>query len=88
MPASPAAPPGAAQGTLTVMAGGDAAALERIRPALDCFAKSIVHAGSLGAGAKLKLCNNLMTYLAWTAVYEAMLLARAGGPLRRRCSRP
>lgn len=71
--------PGAAQGTLTVMAGGDPVALERIRPALACFAKTIVHAGPLGAGAKLKLCNNLMTYLAWTAVYEATLLAREAG---------
>ncbi len=70
---------GAAQGTLTVMAGGDAAQLERIRPALDAFAKKIVHCGPLGAGAKLKLCNNLMTYLAWTAAYEAMELARAAG---------
>jgi 3-hydroxyisobutyrate dehydrogenase-like beta-hydroxyacid dehydrogenase len=70
---------GAAQGSLTVMAGGDAAHLERIRPALAAFAKTIVHAGPLGSGAKLKLCNNLMTYLAWTAAYEATRLARAAG---------
>lgn len=70
---------GAAQGTLTVMAGGDPADVERIRPALEAFAQKIVHAGPLGSGTKLKLCNNLMTYLAWTAAYEAMLLARASG---------
>jgi 3-hydroxyisobutyrate dehydrogenase len=70
---------GAAQGTLTVMAGGDPADVERIRPALESFAQKIVHAGPLGSGTKLKLCNNLMTYLAWTAAYEAMLLARASG---------
>jgi 3-hydroxyisobutyrate dehydrogenase-like beta-hydroxyacid dehydrogenase len=70
---------GAAQGSLTVMTGGDAAHLERIRPALAAFAKTIVHAGPLGSGAKLKLCNNLMTYLAWTAAYEATRLARAAG---------
>jgi len=70
---------GAAQATLTVMVGGDASQLDKIRPALQSFAKLIVHAGPLGAGAKLKLCNNLMTYLAWTAAYEATLLARAAG---------
>ena len=70
---------GAAQGTLTVMAGGDPAAIERARPYFDCFAKKIAHTGPLGSGCKMKLCNNLMTYLAWTAAYEAMLLARAAG---------
>jgi 3-hydroxyisobutyrate dehydrogenase len=70
---------GASQGTLTVMAGGDAAHLDRIRPALESFAKAIVHAGPLGAGTKLKLCNNLMTYLAWTSAQEATALARAAG---------
>lgn len=70
---------GAAQGTLTVMVGGDAAQIERARPFLDCFAKKVVHTGPLGTGCKMKLCNNLMTYLAWTAAYEAMLLARAAG---------
>ncbi|HBZ69816.1 MAG TPA: NAD(P)-dependent oxidoreductase [Deltaproteobacteria bacterium] len=70
---------GAAQGTLTVMVGGEAKHLDRIRPALESFARLIVHAGPLGAGAKLKLCNNLMTYLAWTSAYEATLLARAAG---------
>jgi 3-hydroxyisobutyrate dehydrogenase len=70
---------GAARGALTVMVGGDPAALERIRPALSAFARNIVHAGPLGAGAKLKLCNNLMTYLAWTSAYEATRLAAAAG---------
>lgn len=70
---------GAAQGTLTVMVGGDAAHVLRARPFFDCFAKKVVHTGPLGSGCKMKLCNNLMTYLAWTAAYEAMLLARAAG---------
>ncbi|HYB12767.1 MAG TPA: NAD(P)-dependent oxidoreductase [Myxococcota bacterium] len=70
---------GAAQGTLTVMVGGDASHVDKIRPALESFSKLIVHAGPLGTGTKLKLCNNLMTYLAWTSAYEAMLLAGAAG---------
>jgi len=68
---------GAAQGTLVYMVGGDPAHLERCRPALEACAAKIVHAGALGNGAKAKLCNNLMTYLAWTAAYEGALLARA-----------
>lgn len=70
---------GAAQGTLTVMAGGDAAVVERARPYFECFAKKTVHTGPLGSGCKMKLCNNLMTYLAWTSIYEATMLARAAG---------
>ncbi len=70
---------GASAGTLTVMVGGDAANVERARAYFDCFAKKVVHTGPLGSGCKMKLCNNLMTYLAWTAAYEAMLLARAAG---------
>ena len=70
---------GAAQGGLTVMAGGEPAHLERARPLLDAFARKVVATGPLGSGCKVKLCNNLMTYLAWTAAYEAMLLARAAG---------
>jgi 3-hydroxyisobutyrate dehydrogenase len=70
---------GAAQGALTVMVGGDPVHLERARPMLARFARKIVHTGVLGTGCKVKLCNNLMTYLAWTAAYEATLLARAAG---------
>lgn len=70
---------GAAAGTLTVMAGGDAAHVERAKPFFQCFANRVVHTGPLGSGCKVKLCNNLMTYLAWIAAYESMLLARAAG---------
>jgi 3-hydroxyisobutyrate dehydrogenase len=70
---------GAEQGTLTVMAGGDAAHIERAQPFFGCFAKKVVHTGELGSGCKMKLCNNLMTYLAWTSIYEATMLARAAG---------
>ena len=70
---------GAVQGTLTVMVGGEAASVDRARPFFEAFAKKVVHTGELGSGCKMKLCNNLMTYLAWTSAYEAMLLARAAG---------
>ena len=69
----------AAQGTVTYLVGGDANALERARPYLEASSEHIVHAGPLGNGCKLKLCINLLTYLQWTAAYEATLLAKAVG---------
>jgi 3-hydroxyisobutyrate dehydrogenase len=67
----------AAQGKLTCLVGGDAGVLERARPYLALLAERIVHAGPLGSGCKLKLCLNVITYLQWTAAFEAMSLARA-----------
>jgi 3-hydroxyisobutyrate dehydrogenase-like beta-hydroxyacid dehydrogenase len=72
-------PMGAEQGRLTYMVGGDAAAVERCRPAFATAAKTIVHTGPLGSGAATKLCNNLMTYLGFLAAFEATLLARESG---------
>lgn len=72
-------PTGAAQGTLTVMAGGEAEAVERARPFFDAFARQVVHAGPLGSGAAVKLCNNLMTYLGFLSAFEATFLAREAG---------
>lgn len=49
---------GAEAGTLTVMIGGDADTLERVRPALEAFGKRIVHCGPVGAGDAVKAVNN------------------------------
>ena len=70
---------GAREGTLTYMVGGEAQHLERCRPVFETAARLIVHTGELGTGAALKLCNNLMTYLAWVSAFEATLLARSSG---------
>jgi 3-hydroxyisobutyrate dehydrogenase len=70
---------GARQGTLTYMVGGAESDLEKCRPAFETSGKRIVHTGPLGSGAAVKLCNNLMTYLAWLSAFEAHLLARASG---------
>ncbi|MBX3132016.1 MAG: NAD(P)-dependent oxidoreductase [Gemmatimonadaceae bacterium] len=51
---------GAEAGTLTVMVGGDAATLERVRPALEAFGKRIVPCGSVGAGDAVKAVNNAL----------------------------
>jgi 3-hydroxyisobutyrate dehydrogenase-like beta-hydroxyacid dehydrogenase len=75
--------PGAEQGRLTCMVGGDAADVEKCRPVFACFAERVVHAGALGSGAGLKLCNNLMTYLGFLSAFEATLLARQAGLSRQ-----
>jgi len=69
----------AAQGKLTYIVGGDEAHLEKARPAFATSAAKIVHTGPLGSGAATKLCNNLMTYLAWLSAFESLHLARAAG---------
>lgn len=69
----------AAAGKLTYIVGGDPEHVERCRPVFETSAAKIVHTGPLGTGAATKLCNNLMTYLAWLSAYESLHLARAAG---------
>lgn len=71
---------GAAEGTLTIMVGGPAAAYERVRPILEVEGKNLVHVSTEnGAGQVLKLINNtvLATYLG--AFAEALALGRKSG---------
>lgn len=66
-------------GTLTLMAGADPAALERIRDYVDTVASDIVHVGPPGAGCAVKLANQLMMFAALAGVHEAIDLAGAYG---------
>ena len=50
--------PGATAGTLTVMIGGDAAAVTAARPVFQTFGSNIVHLGPVGSGQLAKLVNN------------------------------
>ena len=70
---------GAAAGTLCYMVGGDAATLDAIRPMLETSSQKIIHAGELGSGIALKLCNNLITYVEFAVMSEAVRLAEACG---------
>jgi 3-hydroxyisobutyrate dehydrogenase len=49
---------GAAAGTLTVMVGGDVAAVDAARPVFETFSGLISHLGGVGAGQFAKLVNN------------------------------
>jgi 3-hydroxyisobutyrate dehydrogenase len=68
---------GARQGTLAIMAGGDAQAFERARPVLAAMGRTIVHFGPVGAGQAAKAVNQIMVAGINQAVSEALAFARA-----------
>lgn len=49
-----------AAGTMTLLVGGAKDAIDRARPALDAFARKIVHVGGNGSGRAIKLVNNIV----------------------------
>ena len=66
-------------GGLTVMAGGDADALERVRPVLETMASRIVHLGPVGTGAAMKLAVNGIVHALNVALSEGLVLAERAG---------
>jgi 3-hydroxyisobutyrate dehydrogenase len=70
---------GAEQGTLTVMCGGDAAVLERVRPVLATFGSKIVHCGPVGAGDAVKAVNNALLAASLWAAGEGLAALRKAG---------
>jgi 3-hydroxyisobutyrate dehydrogenase-like beta-hydroxyacid dehydrogenase len=71
--------PSVATGTLTVLAGGEAAALEVARPVLEVLAKQIFHLGPSGSGAVMKLAVNSMVHSLNQSISEALVLAEKAG---------
>jgi 3-hydroxyisobutyrate dehydrogenase-like beta-hydroxyacid dehydrogenase len=67
------------QAQLTIMVGGDGAALERGRPVLEALAARIFHVGSLGAGATMKLAVNALIHAIDVGLSEALVLAEKAG---------
>ncbi len=74
-------PDSADLGMLTVMVGGDADTLERVRPVLEAIANPelIFHCGSVGAGAICKLCNNLVSHTTFGVLAEALTVGLKAG---------
>jgi 3-hydroxyisobutyrate dehydrogenase len=66
-------------GTLTVMVGGSAAALDLVLPALSHFAAHVHHMGESGAGHTAKLLNNYLNGVNLAATAEVMVAARRAG---------
>ncbi len=72
---------GAESGTLSIMVGGDRAALDRVRPILETMGnpEKIVHIGEAGAGQLCKACNQMAIGGALAAVSELIALCRKAG---------
>jgi 3-hydroxyisobutyrate dehydrogenase len=70
---------GADQGTLAVMAGGEAADIERVRPYVLTMARRLTHMGPTGAGQTAKLCNQVIVGCAMAVLAEATRLAVNAG---------
>ncbi len=72
-------PPACAAGTLTVMAGGDAAEIERVRPLMADIAGQFTAMGPAGAGLAAKMINQLIVGCGHAVLAEAVMLAEAAG---------
>lgn len=70
---------GAVDGTLSIMVGGEAAALERARPVLAAMGTTIVHTGPSGSGQLVKAANQLVIAGTIQALAEALVLLEAAG---------
>jgi 3-hydroxyisobutyrate dehydrogenase len=71
--------PKAEDGTLTIMAGGDADSFRRARPLLGAMGKLVLHVGPQGHGSMVKLLNNTTAAVNALAVAEALVAAGAAG---------
>ena len=69
----------AEKGALTLMVGGDSAALERVQPAMAHFATNVFHMGASGSGHSTKLLNNFLNAIALSATSEVMIAAKKAG---------
>ena len=66
-------------GKLGLMTGGPEAVIAEIRPVLDCFADTIVHAGAVGSAHQLKLINNFLSICHAAVAAEAITVAAKAG---------
>lgn len=71
--------PHAAAGELLFLVGGSASTLAAVRPVLAVMSRDIVHLGTTGSGAMLKLINNFMCGVQAASLAEAMSLLEASG---------
>jgi 3-hydroxyisobutyrate dehydrogenase-like beta-hydroxyacid dehydrogenase len=73
-------PPGARAGTLSVMVSGDPASVEKIRPMISLWGRTLTVAGDKpGAAQVLKLTNNILSAVALAATAEAFVMGAKGG---------
>ena len=69
----------AGKGELAVMVGADDEAFAAVKPVFKKWASLVVRAGEPGAGTRMKLARNMLTFIGFAASCEAMALAEAAG---------
>ena len=69
----------ASTGELAVMVGADYEAYDKVKPVFKQWASLVVRAGEPGAGTKMKLARNMLTFIGFAAACEAQKLAEASG---------
>ena len=70
---------GARNGTLAIMVGGEASALERVMPVLLAMGKTVTHVGDAGAGQVAKAANQIMVAAQMAAMGELLVFAKKAG---------
>jgi 3-hydroxyisobutyrate dehydrogenase len=70
---------GAAAGTLSLMIGGEAEVLARVKPVLEAFAARLFHLGPAGRGQAMKLVHNAILHVTYLATCEGLRMAERAG---------
>ncbi|MEX0884918.1 MAG: NAD(P)-dependent oxidoreductase [Phycisphaeraceae bacterium] len=70
---------GAQKGTLSIMVGGPADAVERVRPMLEVVGSNVLHVGDAGMGQACKACNQVAVTCTLMGLCEALALAKQTG---------
>jgi 2-hydroxy-3-oxopropionate reductase len=70
---------GAREGTLTIMVGGPAEALEKVLPILEAMGRTITHVGDSGSGQIAKAANQIMVAAQMVAMGELLIFAKKAG---------
>ncbi|MBR9883567.1 MAG: NAD(P)-dependent oxidoreductase, partial [Oceanospirillales bacterium] len=70
---------GAEQGTLAIMAGGEAALIDQVRPVLEPLSQRVTHMGPVGSGQVTKICNQMLVSCNVLVMAEVMALAERSG---------
>ncbi len=69
----------AADGTIVIMVGGDAAVFEAQLPLLKSFSGEVIHLGEIGMGSTAKLINNMLAFCNAAAAAEALMMGKRSG---------
>lgn len=72
-------PAHAKDGLLNIMAAGDKATFDKVKPVLDDQGENVFHLGALGAGHTTKLINNFMGMTTVATMSQAFAVAKMSG---------